>query len=68
MRSQFADFDPTVKKLLDKVPHASLWPLFDVSCLPYYERERALIIGDAAHATLPRELTVSASCTRPFSG
>ncbi|PWN89752.1 FAD/NAD(P)-binding domain-containing protein [Acaromyces ingoldii] len=55
MRSQFADFDSTVKKLLDKVPHASLWPLFDVSCLPYYERERALLIGDAAHATLPHQ-------------
>lgn len=56
MRCQFADFEPLARKLLDRAEEASLWPLLDVSPLPHYQRGCALLIGDAAHATLPREL------------
>ncbi|KAL9932123.1 hypothetical protein V8E36_008895 [Tilletia maclaganii] len=55
MRAQFEGFEPLAAELLSLAPTASLWPLHDVSPLPFYERGRALLIGDAAHATLPHQ-------------
>lgn len=54
MRAQFDDFDVVSRELLSIAPDASLWPLHDVAPLPFYERGRGILIGDAAHATLPR--------------
>ncbi|KAF2177125.1 FAD dependent oxidoreductase domain-containing protein [Zopfia rhizophila CBS 207.26] len=55
MKREFADFDPVVKKLLEKVDSASKWQLADVPELQDWVSVsgKVVLIGDAAHAMVP---------------
>lgn len=55
MKRQYADFDPLLNKVLDKVSSCLKWKLADFPCLPRWVSQsgRVVVIGDAAHAMLP---------------
>ena len=49
----FADFDPQVVRLLEKVESCFWWGLYDRRPLPSWTNGRLALLGDAAHAMLP---------------
>jgi salicylate hydroxylase len=53
--AQFQDFHPKLLRILDLPAHSEIlkWRLRVLPPLPTWIRGRALILGDAAHATLP---------------
>jgi salicylate hydroxylase len=53
MAEIFADFHPSARALLAAAQEPSLWPLFDLPALDTWSRGCAVLIGDAAHPTLP---------------
>jgi salicylate hydroxylase len=53
MRAAFADFGPTVRDLLGRVERVHLWGLFRHPVAPVWHREGVVLLGDAAHPTLP---------------
>lgn len=55
MKLQYDSFDPTIRKVLDKVTSCLKWKLADLPPLSRWvsEKGRAVIIGDAAHAMVP---------------
>lgn len=55
MRRTYADFDPTIRKLLSKVKSCLRWTLADLPPLPSWVSKsgKVVLIGDAAHATVP---------------
>lgn len=58
----FKSWSEPVLRLLDTAPDdgVALWDLLDMELLPNLIKGKALLIGDAAHPFLPRELP---SCT-----
>ena len=53
MRRAFADWHPDVTDLLEAVDVCHLWALFDSDPLPKLVDDRLILLGDAAHPTLP---------------
>ena len=53
VRAAFAGFCPTVRGLLDRVERVHLWGLFRHPVAQSWHRGGAVILGDAAHPTLP---------------
>lgn len=55
LRAAFADFAPPVQALLDRVSAAHIWGLFrhDVAAKWHDGQGHAVLVGDAAHPTLP---------------
>lgn len=49
----FTDFCPEVTTLLDKVTEAHLWGLFRHPVAQHWHADRLVLLGDAAHPTLP---------------
>ncbi|OMP85202.1 6-hydroxynicotinate 3-monooxygenase [Diplodia seriata] len=51
----FAGFSAPVMRMLDKAPadDVMLWDLLDMEVLPSFVKDRAVLIGDAAHPFLP---------------
>jgi 2-polyprenyl-6-methoxyphenol hydroxylase-like FAD-dependent oxidoreductase len=51
----FKDFNPQVKKLLEKADPATLklWPLLDMDTLPHWVNGKMAVLGDAVHPFLP---------------
>lgn len=53
LRAAFADFCPEVRQMLDRVEAVHLWGLFRHPVAPVWHRGGAVLLGDAAHPTLP---------------
>ncbi|MBF9031968.1 NAD(P)-binding protein [Rhodobacterales bacterium HKCCE3408] len=53
LRAAFRGFCPEVTDLLDRVGRVNLWGLFRHPVAPHWFSGRAVLIGDAAHPTLP---------------
>ncbi|WP_428541416.1 FAD-dependent monooxygenase [Profundibacter sp.] len=53
LRAVFADFGPEVQGLLDRVKDVYLWGLFRHPVAENWHKGRVVILGDAAHPTLP---------------
>ncbi|MBF9035614.1 NAD(P)-binding protein [Rhodobacterales bacterium HKCCE2091] len=49
----FAGFAPDVRATLDRLEEVRLWGLFRHPVAPRWHRGRAVLLGDAAHPTLP---------------
>lgn len=50
---QFCDAVPLMPTLVEDYKHNPASPLVTVRCLPWHYRDKALLIGDAAHAMVP---------------
>lgn len=55
MLATFKDFPAWAKVPLELANEAGLWQLRDIDPLPTWYRDRAILIGDAAHAMLPTQ-------------
>ncbi len=53
LRREFADFSPYIKRLLSLCEHVHLWGLFAHPVAQQWSQGSAVILGDAAHPTLP---------------
>ncbi len=53
LRAAFAGFAPHPKALVERVEEAHLWGLFRHPVADQWHKGRAVILGDAAHPTLP---------------
>ncbi|MYA88043.1 MAG: monooxygenase [Boseongicola sp. SB0662_bin_57] len=53
LRAAFAGFGPEVRRLLESVGHAHLWGLFRHRVARRWVQGRKVLLGDAAHPTLP---------------
>lgn len=53
LRAAFADFAPQVRGWLDQVEQCNLWGLFRHNIAKQWQDGRHVILGDAAHPTLP---------------
>jgi len=53
MRLAFADFSPRVRGWLDRIDDVHLWGLFRHPVAPRWHDGQSVILGDAAHPTLP---------------
>lgn len=53
LRAAFAGFAPRVRGWLERVEEVNLWGLFRHEVARHWHRGAAVIIGDAAHPTLP---------------
>jgi salicylate hydroxylase len=53
MTELFADFHSSARALLAAADEPSSWPLYDLPALDTWSCGRAVLIGDAAHPTLP---------------
>lgn len=53
LRSAFAEFSPRVRRWLDQVTEVHLWGLFRHRVADRWWTGRQVLIGDAAHPTLP---------------
>lgn len=58
LMSHFKSWSEPVLRLLEMAPDDAvmLWDLLDMELLPDLIRGKALLVGDAAHPFLPREL------------
>lgn len=65
----FKSWSEPVLRLLDTAPDdgVMLWDLLDMELLPNLIKGKALLIGDAAHPFLPRELSSRMCLFRPPS-
>lgn len=59
----FRHFSPSVLRMLDKTPEDSvkLWDLLDMDLQPSLIKDKAVLIGDAAHPFLPRKISPASS-------
>lgn len=57
LMNHFKSFDASVLRMLEKTPDDTirLWDLLDMELQPSVVKDRAVLIGDAAHPFLPRE-------------
>ena len=53
MRSSFQGFSPRVREWLDQVEHCYIWGLFRHPVAALWSNGRQVILGDAAHPSLP---------------
>lgn len=53
LRAAFAGFSPRVRKLLDRVETVNIWGLFRHPVAPHWHGGQVVLVGDAAHPTLP---------------
>lgn len=53
LRIAFEDFVPEVRGWLDRIERPNLWGLFRHPVAERWHGERAVVLGDAAHPTLP---------------
>ena len=53
LRAAFSEFAPAVQDLLARVETVNQWGLFRHPVAPHWVADRAALIGDAAHPTLP---------------
>lgn len=53
LRAAFSEFAPAVQDLLARVETVNQWGLFRHPVAPHWVGDRAALIGDAAHPTLP---------------
>lgn len=55
MRSMYADFDPVIRKIINKIKSCLKWTLADLPPLRSWlsKTGKVVLIGDAAHATVP---------------
>ncbi|KAK5065096.1 hypothetical protein LTR84_000932 [Exophiala bonariae] len=55
MRETYANFDPLIRKVIDKVTTCLRWTLADLPPLPTWlsQSGKVVLIGDAAHAMVP---------------
>ncbi|MFV0294288.1 MAG: FAD-dependent oxidoreductase [Paracoccus sp. (in: a-proteobacteria)] len=53
LRSAFASFGGPVREWLSKVEHTGIWGLFRHEVAPRWQDGQRVILGDAAHPTLP---------------
>ncbi len=53
LRAAFAGFAPDLRGLLDRVERVNLWGLFRHPVTPRWHGHRVVLLGDAAHPTLP---------------
>ncbi|WP_322865557.1 FAD-dependent monooxygenase [Aquicoccus sp. G2-2] len=53
LRAAFAGFGPAVQAMLRRVEEAHLWGLFRHEVASHWHGEGAVLLGDAAHPTLP---------------
>lgn len=59
MEAAFAHFPNFAKKLLSNAcADPRPWQLFDMDSIPHYVKDRAALIGDAAHPFLPCKLSL----------
>lgn len=52
-RRAFASFHPDVRAILDRVTGVHKWALVDRDPLPHWNAGRIVLLGDAAHPTMP---------------
>jgi salicylate hydroxylase/6-hydroxynicotinate 3-monooxygenase len=52
-RDAFASFHPDVRAILDRVTRVHKWALVDRDPLPQWNAGRIVVLGDAAHPTMP---------------
>jgi salicylate hydroxylase len=53
LRRAFAGFAPTTRALLDRVEQVNIWGLFRHAVADQWHKGPAVMLGDAAHPTLP---------------
>jgi len=53
LRRAFVDFCPEVRRLLDRADTVFIWGLFRHPVAPVWQDHRLVLLGDAAHPTLP---------------
>lgn len=53
LRAAFAGFAPAIRALLAQVEEVHVWGLFRHEIVRHWQRGAAIVIGDAAHPTLP---------------
>jgi salicylate hydroxylase len=53
LRDAYADVHPDLRLILERVPRAFKWGVFDRDPLPQWTRGCATLLGDAAHPMLP---------------
>lgn len=53
LAADFADWDPRITRLIDKVDTTFWWSLYDRAPLPKWTNGRLTLLGDAAHPMLP---------------
>ncbi len=52
-RNAFASFHPDVRAILDRITRVHKWALVDRDPLPHWSAGRIVLLGDAAHPTMP---------------
>ncbi|KAL2846146.1 hypothetical protein BJY01DRAFT_175639 [Aspergillus pseudoustus] len=55
MRRDLRHMGPLVNRLIERMPDPSQWAIFEHPHISTYTRERAVILGDAAHASTPHQ-------------
>lgn len=61
----FKDFGATVHKIIDMLePNLDCWGIFDLgdNPMPYYNKGRVVVVGDAGHATSPHHGAGAGMC------
>lgn len=61
----FKDFGPTVHKIIDMLePNLDCWAIFDTGDhpMPYYNKGKVCVLGDAGHATSPHHGAGAGMC------
>lgn len=55
MKAKWADWSPAARSIVDMldIPETKTWSLWELSPLSTFCRSRVLIVGDAAHASVP---------------
>lgn len=64
-RKDFQDFGATVHKIIDMLePDLDRWAIFDTGSnpMPYYNKGRVVVVGDAGHATSPHHGAGAGMC------
>ena len=51
----FDGWGPASQAILESIPEPTRWALHELPELPRYQRDRVLLVGDAAHAMVPHQ-------------
>ena len=55
MLQVFEDWSPACQAILASIAEPTRWALHELPELPFYQRERVMVVGDAAHALVPHQ-------------